>query len=367
MLTQRFPRLMRRELLLLLGSLVLSLLLLEVMLRVLIPAEEPPQRLQFWSQAPLKLLPDGAVRYHPHKEIRIAVLYDGAVEYDHWYRTNDMGFVDEMDYRDQKESDDPTIAIVGDSFGVGIGNGPWIPELRKRIPGTRMVNLSVIGASLQHFLKTLQSVSEELPFDEIVLLVISDDFQRAFWKPLLTEEAIRFCPLEESKEVCMKRKPLARLVGGNFTHAEILQKAVSIANQDKQCSEWCALRMLRIVDILYRLLTQKPLIAGGEGNQHIANILRFPLRRANMQALAGIREAFPDRKITLVHLPQKDEVQRGRYNVQLQKLAEKHAMDYVPARTRCMWSEEMFHDSDPHLNAKGYEQLTTCVQHVLSL
>jgi hypothetical protein len=106
------------------------------------------------------------------------------------FRTNDLGFIDHEDYLvpGQSRADAPRYAFVGDSFTAGFHGGtPWVPALRDRArktnPDLQIYNLGVSGTGFDHFGRLLKSFATDVDFSEIVILAISDDFERPFWPP----------------------------------------------------------------------------------------------------------------------------------------------------------------------------------------
>ena len=97
---------------------------------------------------------------------------------------------------------------------------------------------------------------------------------------------------------------------------------------------------------------------------------RFKLqlsRRESLDRLAGLRDAFPDKKIRFIHLPSMSELTRGDYDLQLEDEIVELGIDYFPAMTACSWPEGMFFPEDGHPNAVGYEAIARCVSDHLGL
>jgi hypothetical protein len=80
-----------------------------------------------------------------------------------------------------------------------------------------------------------------------------------------------------------------------------------------------------------------------------------------VEALAGIRSDFPTLPITLVHFPQKEEVQAGKYQLALEETVRGLGIDYFPALTRCQWSLAKYYVRDAHPTPAGYQTMADCL------
>ena len=91
-------------------------------------------RVLMFSEDAFQLDSNGAVRYAPNKRIRTVAVYDGNIEYDVVFDTNNLGFVDSKDYIDEASLDKKYYAFVGDSFTAGFHGGEaWVPKLNNRL------------------------------------------------------------------------------------------------------------------------------------------------------------------------------------------------------------------------------------------
>ena len=374
---------LKGKLFLLLISTFISLLLAEMGIRLLISDATFEDKFLMWNSPHFRLDQNGAVRYLPRESIREVAVYNGQIEYDLRYETNNMGFIDHVDYLEQTASDTIKnhIAFVGDSFLAGSGGvRPWVPELRDRIRkrhrDTQIYNLGVVGAGIEHFRRLLSSVAEEIPFDEIIIFAISNDFTRPFWRPLTTSEEIRFCPMNEAEHVCAKRSPIATIFNANSGENEILERATELRTERFAASQQSEkrgtdgappylLRNSRLFMLLYNLYHENPLVAAGEKRQQVSDALMYFAKKENFKAFEEIRSQFPDIPIRLVHFPEKHEVRSGRYDLDLEDNARRLGIEYFPALERCDWSVDMYHPNDPHPNPHGYANITTCVENYL--
>ena len=364
------------------GVLLLSLTLLvcfilgEFVVRSLISDAQFMDRYVFWSSPHYVLEEDGALHFNSNEVFREFAVYDGELEYQGGWQTNNLGLIDVEDYAHEPGAWTRRIAIVGDSFTAGTGGTtPWVPRLRAALQNenatTYVYNLGVGGAGIDHFQKILVHFRQKLPFNEIVILAISDDFHRPYWKPLLTDDAVRVCPLGESLDVCQKREPRTIVVPFKSSVEYVLGKASELATERRRrlkSSDWNVRDLLgisRVASLAYLAFKGEPLVAAGEKRQSISPILLRFIERGSFGSLQQIRKDFPDINIRLIHIPEKQELARGEYEVDVAEEAKAMGIQYIPALRKCQWSVKGYHLRDPHPNDLGYEHITKCVAAVL--
>lgn len=357
----------------------LSLVLAEVFVRAVLSAPQPAERFLAWSSLPLSRHSDGAITFAPSQLLREAAVYRGSVEYDMTYPINDMGLVDDESYAALPPEVIRRVAIVGDSFTAGTGGRPWVPSLRRTLraasPQLYLFNLGLIGASLEHSLLNLKHFEKKLHFDEIVLTVISDDFHRLYWFPLQEGSTIRFCPKDESLAVCRNRVPIGSVVDSNSREEDVTRDAAAFLKAQEQvvteqgCGGGAVFGAIasssRVLSMACSYYRSRPLVAAGELRQEIGGTLKRYVEQKNFEMLSEVRAAFPKRRITLIHLPEREEVQEGAYRLELASQSAKLGIEYFPALQRCRWTPAMFHQRDPHPNPLGYQAIEQCVRAAL--
>jgi lysophospholipase L1-like esterase len=367
---------------LILATLILCLILSEIAIRLLFSRPEYTNRFLFWSSPHLVLDEHGAVRYLADETVRKISMYGNKIEYDFVYHTNNMGLVDTIDYEVSRAGHeaDYRIALVGDSITAGSGGRGWIPVLREEIDaeynGVELYNLGVSGAGIEHFYKLLKSVSSAIQFTDIVLIAISNDFQRPMWRPLTTPTEVRFCPFEESDEVCRKRLPVARVVDVDITAAQLVELSDKLITEraERDATEKSneaftltgLMRNSRLFDLAYSIYHEMPLFSAGERNQRVSPALKHFVINNNIEKLREIRRQFPATNIYLIQLPERHEVLAGRYDRDIREQVEQMGVAFFPALHQCSWSVDMYHPHDLHPNNKGYENITQCVKGFLT-
>lgn len=306
----------------------------------------------------------GAVRYVENQTIRTAMVSGDHIVFDVRFHTNDLGLIDHEDYLVPTERRDgaPRYAFVGDSFTAGFHGGTaWVPALRDRArkanPSLEIYNLGVSGTGFEHFLRLLESVSTQVDFSDIVILAISDDFLRPFWRPLVKGDAVRFCRVELTPSECVSVPPVARIFDGRLEQAEVLALAARLLE-----GQFSGPRRLRD-----RVLKDSRLAA-----LVLEQYLRFKRQfssgfRESLNRLAELRDAFPTKKIRFVHLPTVTELAQADYDVHPEDQIAELGIEYFPALTACSWPERMFLGEDRHPNALGYEAIARCISGYLGL
>ena len=316
---------------------------------------------------------NGAVRHIPNEKVRMVSILQDSIEFDVIYPTNRQGLIDHRDYPTLAASQ-RQYAFVGDSFTYGMGADPWVPALRDRLrarnSAVEIYNLGVNGASVLHFRALLSSVSSELPISHVVLIPISNDFFRPWWVPVANPDGTMMC---WDPPACAKVRPLYPIVDFDATPAEIVtwyRDLRSTLVAQRPVDPWWKRALWRSeLYLMARRRIANLFDVSAVAAERDPYDLEDPARLGiNLEALAGIRRDFPTLPITLAHFPQHNEVQTGRYHLDLADSASELNIDYFPALTRCAWSLEMYHSANLHPNEAGYRNFADCLwQHLASI
>ena len=379
---------MRANITILLVTLSLCLGVSELFLRHLFSEVTFADRYALWSAPALQVKPDGAVLYQPHLNVRDIAVYGNTIDYDTHFRTNNVGLIDTIDYPQPSDmnSNVTRIAFAGDSFTAGVGASPWVPKLRERLAQQniqenkeiQIYNLGLIGAGFQHFHKLLTHFDPLLKYDQIVILAISNDFHRLYWRPLNDQSSIKMCPENESDTVCAKRRAFVDLIPAQLDTEQIMQKIsvlrkegiAAISQQQQANLSWYRfgpLKYLRILSTLEKYLQQEPLFVLAENEQKIGGSILSYAEKINKKTLQEIRRSFPETPIHFIHLPQRAEIENKKYSLDfdLAEHLKESNIQYQPALQTCSWDSKMFHENDPHPNAYGYAAVSKCVEQYL--
>jgi lysophospholipase L1-like esterase len=348
---------------LLVGSTLISIVVAEGLARSISPFPVKYEKLWFLSSPTFRTDAGGAVRYMPNQTIRSVMFRGDAIVYDVHFNTNDLGLIDHEDYAGSGEqrAGGRRYVFVGDSFTAGFHGGTsWVPALRDSAqrfhPDLEIYNLGVSGSGFEQFFRIVQSSATQLDFTEIVVLAISDDFWRAFWTPVATEDSIRFCGEDQPRDACVASvSPVARIFDPELGRAELIALYARLSESQTQGPRGLRDRVLessRLVALL---------------RQQYVRLQRKLLKDKSLARLRDLREAFQDKPMRFIHLPSMRELGQGAYDLDLEDDIAKLGIEYFPAMTACSWPEEMFFVEDGHPNATGYAAISSCVATYLDL
>lgn len=314
----------------------------------------------------------GSVRYAPSTTIREVAVFGDRIDYDTTYSSNNLGFLDSVDYT-------PTpagvydIIFLGDSFTAGTGGYPWVPELRDHFAdpqSTRVYNLGIGSASIYHLDRLLDGFKKEVDFDEVNVLVISDDFYRPFWRPVQRDDALWFCPTAgEPVDCSTHRRPLVHRLSASDTPAQLLSRAQDIygASRHPARSTPSILQQLHLYiiacDAYHRLrpaeanVTACPHLYYQFYREHKKN----EKYRKALATLLAWPAKFPGVKFRLLHIPEKSETAIGRYTLDLGGDLKGVDIEFIPLLETCLWTLDMYNKHDMHFTRAGYRHLRDCV------
>ena len=325
----------------------------EGFVRLFLPV--PPVGFLMFSSPTFRLDTNNAVRYMENENIRAVTVYNGSIEYDVTFPTNNLGFIDHKDYiiNETPNGTRQYYGFVGNSFTAGIDGGePWVPKLRDKLESlgadTEIYNLGVGGTGIEHFYRLLNSVKGQIRLTHIVLLVISEDLRRKFWRPLVRQRQIRLCTETMDELTCAQRRPVARIIDYNSTSEELLTFARQIREQE-----------------LFNPLRNSQLLRTGIRVMK-SRWQRIRERQNYLRHLKRIKKLFSTREVYLIHLPQRKEVLNGTYEIDLEEHVVSIGIKYFPALRGCKWSKEMFYSNNKHPNSFGYRTISNCVGRYLS-
>lgn len=343
-------------------SLGISLGIGEAAVRLMASRPVHSDRQLFSSSRQFRVAEGGAVLYLPDDTIRMIAVYDGNVDFDVTFETNNVGLIDTQPYPLKLAAPARTsYGVVGNSFVAGMHGGhPWVPQLRALAAtedgGPAIYNLGVEGTGFWHFSKLVNYVSQRLNIDVIVVVAISDDLRRPYWLPLVVDSAIHMCPPYVDDQECARQPAYARLVNRTLTQDSV----VALAMERSELGSLLSNPRLFISHLAKRshllVLTVRQLRAA-LGNRHTFSA----------GDIHQLQEAYRGRAAYLLQTPQKHEVSNGRYDVDLSDWADTLGLRYISLLERCNWTAQMYHVRDSHPNQLGYDNLRRCVSIVLGI
>ncbi|QUS61183.1 SGNH/GDSL hydrolase family protein [Synechocystis sp. PCC 7338] len=354
------------------ASIAFSLVMVEIVLRLTnLGKYSLYDRTLFFTAPSLVEGKDQTVKYEPKTNIRSVAIYGDQVDYDITYSTNNLGFVDNVDY-DFNLASTKKIAFIGDSFTAGDGgNHTWVSQLRQLLdrPDTNLYNFGVTGTGIKHFQRLLASVKDTAYFNEINIMVIGNDFFRSLWYPVVQGQALWFCSQETAQDCVEKYPPVIYTADKNESQAELIDRAKQLY-ETKGLSEQSSpnfLQQFRLYNLmcdLYSLgkktsssLNLCPHLRFAQTNEYDKN----ELYKDSLTTLQEIKNSFPDTVIRVVHIPEKGETFNNKYSLEIRDDIKQIGLEYISLLEICPWNRDMYHKHDAHFNDLGYHNLTNCI------
>jgi len=347
-------------------AVAVALVISELLIRAVKPVYDYRDRSLLFSSPVFKLYSGGAVRYQPNERIREAAVYNGTIEYDVQYTTNNMGFVDTINYGNNSQAGKNFYAFVGDSFTTGVNGGaPWVAKLRNNKLRAEVYNFGVAATGFEHFYKLMHEMKDKVRITHIVIVAITDDFFRGYWHPLMVNGNINFCSLSGSHQVCMP-VPVASIMPLDAPEAELLEISKTRYKEIR-----ARVNEINAANSLQAKL--ESLFYDDSALYYYAKLLHDTYKRSHqsgnidnaIEMIRKIKSEYPLAEMHLIHLPQKYEVSTGNYHINIADQIKMTGVGYFPALEKCSWSVDMFFKRDAHPNKSGYENIEKCISEYL--
>lgn len=341
---------------LLMASTVFALLVVEALGRWFSDWPEATfKRVQFMSKDTFRLTNSMVVTYSPDRTLRVVAVYGDATEFDVKMRTNNLGYLDTVDYPIYNTNQSiPRIAIVGDSFTAGFhGGDPWVIQLRQSLSdGLEIYNLGIGATGIPQFVDRIIDFSGEFEIDHIYIVTISHDFFRFRWRPIEYDGRLYFCEIKTNLDDCLRHKSRIVLIGQDDKEANFVDWAEALYPSEGAVS---------IGSYLSRNTYLGMMLAGN------TNSLTFPKKvpRATVDSLDKLSGRFGAERITVMHVPQKEEAAAGKYFFDAKEFLQRWDFTYVNGLHACAFKKQDYFRRDPHLNSEGYKKLLNCVSGIL--
>ena len=172
---------MKKKILLLSFSILISLAIVEIFIRFFVyKSENYNYRNTFllFEQGNVFQNIDNFFVYNPNSNITASTYYlekDIFIKVNSYkIETNNFGLVQSQDLIPEKES----ILILGDSFVQGQGYGNWTDLINLDVDKYQIINGGILGTGPQQFLRLEQYLSKKLLIKKVILVYIGDDFRR---------------------------------------------------------------------------------------------------------------------------------------------------------------------------------------------
>lgn len=295
--------------------------------------------------------------YNKNTYVReIAVYGNGKkfhIEYDTSFITNNIGLVQKKSFDPKKKS----IVIIGDSFTQGQGATPWFYQLEDDWKNNeyQLINLGIIGTGIIQWKDTLQWFSSIGEIKQILICCISDDWIRPRWYIYENAEqnVYTFNLLVENKFQESHKKPIIYCIEKDSDHYTILKRIKDIAElPDGGIKKF--LKKFFLTSITHRVFFQKKLPS------HNYSEIVFS---ENKTSFDQIISAYGAKNITVLHLPQKEEVIQGKYSelgTKIKDLILSRHIPYIDGLALGKLNKGDFYKDDDHPNASGYKKIYDC-------
>ena len=276
-------------------------------------------------------------------------------EFDVQFKTNNFGLIDERAYPLPPKS--RNIAIVGDSFTAGYHGGkPWVPRLEQKVSDARIYNLGITGAGFVQFDQLLSEVGESLSINETLVIAISSDVGRKPWRPIESDGRLFFCALTTQTDFCLKKKSSVYLLDGTETDDQIQAAARKHTRSNQKISLRRYLSRHTYVGRLFHSRTWK---------RRSKKLDAEPIADISIDALRRMKQRLGD-SVTLMHIPERREVQAGGYSADLKTVARDLGLKFVDGLTLCKLTPDDYYKIDSHPNRNGYDKIKNCVAGILN-
>ena len=175
---------MKKKLLLLSFTLIISLAIVEIFIRFFIYKNDNynyKNTFLLFEQGKVFQNIDNFFVYSPNMNITASTYYlekNSFIKVNSYkIKTNNFGLVQKHDLIPEKES----ILILGDSFVQGQGYGNWTDFLHHDADKYQIINGGILGTGPQQFLLLEEYLSNRLSITKVILLYIGDDFRRGIY------------------------------------------------------------------------------------------------------------------------------------------------------------------------------------------
>ena len=269
------------------------------------------------------------------------------IAYDSSFITNNIGLVQKKPFDPRKKF----IVIIGDSFTQGQGATPWFYQLEDNWKNNeyQLINLGIIGTGIEQWKDTLQWFSNFGEITQIIICCIADDWIRPRWYA---------CENVEHNGLAFNRYgdnhlPILYFIEKNSDNSAILKRANDIADFSdrgikKYLKKFFLGRFAHHVFLQYKLLYNN------------YNEIDFSKNKTSFDQIIS---AYGAKNITVLHLPQKEEVIQGGYSELGTKSKEfilSRHIPYIDGLALCKLNKGDFHRDDDHPNASGYKKIYDC-------
>lgn len=290
--------------------------------------------------------------YLPHNTVRNVTAFFSrdafSVEYDYRFRTNNLGLAQDGDVAPGRKS----LLLLGDSFTEGQGAEPWFRLVSPTIErlGYQPVNGGVLGTGFQQWLKLTQYLADRgIEIRKAIVLFISDDYHRPVWS------------IPTSVFNCLSSPPLCRVEQSYFYRLP----------PQKEMASWIARvrEARRSMKPHLKLSASALLPASFSVYMYLTHLITYAQAEAGSRtAISGLIERYGPENVAFLHLPQKNEINRGpdALGLRARRAIEDAGGKLFDGFKLCELTESDYYVNDDHPNPQGYAKIAACAAKIAS-
>ena len=292
--------------------------------------------------------------YSPNSTVRTSACYENGAaidkEYDYQFKTNNFGLLQKLDIDRERAS----VLVLGDSFTEGQGATPWFYQLeeggRKDI---QLINGGLFGTGFSQWqLLHDQLVESGVRINKVVVPFISDDYQRKVWN--FSDRLLN----------CLEDAAKCRGDEGYFPLPKSVDTEAFVNSLRKfRDTEYAEKQSKKERSFFRHYFPRSHYIVG-----YIKNEYKLRFKNTNAAAIDYLSGKY-GKNIVFIHLPTKEELERGRAPDHMGQLAREKILDtgskLVDGFNVCGLEPKDYFANDPHPNPVGYQKIASCVEKVM--
>jgi hypothetical protein len=356
----------RVRLLLVVIAMALPLLAADLLLRAL-QLPKGNDRVLLLAGSPLQTGDEGYRRYEPRRRIEHSAVYGNQLAYRSHFQSNNRGLISHPDLARGQTVD---LAIVGDSFGEGIGGYAWIPSWQQswlRPRGLTSINYAIGGSGFEDFAIAARAARTQHQASKVLVLFIEHDAYRPYQR-MASQPG---CSYYSNGWLDRWVGPLACNLYGVVWHH------VAADQSDQQrLTEGVSRQQYGLIPAMNKAIAQlnqrrQPAQVSTEPSTSSAPTNAPPLRYgaipvASLRAISAIKALYGNQQMLLVQLPDQPQpwssaaqAQRSAFG---QQLSQASGVAIVDLGAQCPLTTSDFHQLDNHPNQNGYARLEACLK-----
>lgn len=351
-------------------SILITLMVVEIILRLFlghILFSGSSVRSLYYSSPNAETTQNGSVHYAPNMPIRSIAVYYNQIEYDTKHHSNNLGFLSDLDYH---KEDKKGVIFLGDSFTAGDGSAsPWLPILDKKYPDINLYSLGVSGTGQVNFYSIFENYQDDLNYDTVVIMSISDDLTRPMWHPVEKDRWLVFCLDEPMDKECKNGKKIAHLIDYAIDKKTLLlpEELYLVKAYRVLKSKFEAYIKSKAPQLAIIKSSSVPEKSKIEESKVVKKSPEKP--EINLEYIAKIKLLADQKgkKVIFVHLPEKNETILKRYRYDVGQKIKDMGIEYHPILQKYQFDISMFHVHDGHPNDKGYAYISSIIEDILKL